>query len=188
MSSPEADLLMTVATTSAAPTTPAHSEVSTRAGGSAGGTSSPGGRAAPPISSRSALGSAGGSGEAPAQTPRVTSAIGLSPAAAAARNQAELPLPQVDATGLGDILAVSRPDMRPATTGSSQPPQGPDPRGPDQPGSGLPGGPSTLLPLGSFAILLAFVTLAAPGLGRRLQASPAIWRPVAFASPLERPG
>ena len=68
-----------------------------------------------------------------------------------------------------------------------QAPHGPGPASPGA-GAGAGGAASALAMAGAIAALLAALSLTAPRLVRRLRLPPALWRPVAFVSLLERPG
>jgi hypothetical protein len=77
-----------------------------------------------------------------------------------------------------DVAAVSTSPRSPVV---------PDPRQ-AQPAAPAGAGPPPGFGFGMFAVLMTLMILASPRLGRRLQLRAAVWRPVAFVAPLERPG
>jgi hypothetical protein len=115
---------------------------------------------------------------------------------------AEAPAVMPWAVSLSDLLTLSKlaassPSIAPVADGpardvpvaSAAPPS---PFGPSsslsQPGSSASAGPPPSVVFGMFVVLTALMMVATPQLGRRRRLSPAVWRPVAFVTPLERPG
>jgi hypothetical protein len=107
-----------------------------------------------------------------------SSAARRGPGAALARPHVTAPAPAADDA-----------DRAPRATGSATKdrPAPPD-RVPSTPQGGAASAPAAGLALGGLALLAGAVCLAGPQLRRRLLIQPAVLRPVAFVSLLERPG
>jgi hypothetical protein len=88
--------------------------------------------------------------------------------------------------GLAPVAGSPVRDV-PAASAAPASPFGPI-SSPSQSGSSAAAGPPSSAIFGMFAVLTALMMLATPQLGRRRRLSPAVWRPVAFVAPLERPG
>jgi hypothetical protein len=109
-----------------------------------------------------------------------SSAARRGPGAALARPHATAPAP---------APAADPADRAPRATGSgSKDRPAPPDRVPSTPQGGPASAPAAGLALGGLALLAVAVSLAGPHLRRRLLIKPAVLRPVAFVSLLERPG